>query len=388
VNVLHVGKFYFPYLGGMETALKAVCEADAGATRTEALVANVDRHTVVDHVGTIRVTRAGLWALISAVPFCPSFPYWIRRRAADIVVLHEPNPLALFSYLVARPRGRMVIWFHSEIVGRRWFSFFYRPFLRRALRLSARLVVSSPTIFEHNPTLQPFRNKCVVIPYGIRPERFEATPALEARVADIRRSIGRPIVLFVGRLTYYKGVETLLRAMEHVNATVLIAGRGPRRVEFEAEAWRRGLQDNVRFLGEIAEADLPAYYHASDVFVLPSTERAEAFGIVQLEAMACGRPVVSTDLPTGVPWVNRHGVTGLVVEPKNPAALAGAINTLLRDDDLRARYGAAGRARVQKEFTEPRMHARLASLYRSLFTRAGVDPVADDAALDSDAEVA
>src|ERR1051325_191188 len=126
MRVLHVGKFYHPYLGGVESALKSLCEGKVGPVVTEVLVANVNRQSVVEKVGPVNVTRAGMWGLISSIPFCPSFPYWMRKRAADIICLHEPNPMALLSHVLVRPRARLVVWFHSEIVGRPWFYWLYR----------------------------------------------------------------------------------------------------------------------------------------------------------------------------------------------------------------------------------------------------------------------
>ena len=120
------------------------------------------------------------------------------------------------------------------------------------------------------------------------------------------------------------------------------------------------------FTGTVPDSDLPALYHASDVFVLPSVTRAEAFGMVQLEAMACGKPVVSTSVPSGVPWVNQHEVTGLVVPPGDVVALATALRTLFADSTLRERFGAAGRRRVAQEFTSARMAERSVALYREV----------------------
>ena len=182
------------------------------------------------------------------------------------------------------------------------------------------------------------------------------------RAAEIRREAGQPIVLFVGRLVPYKGVDVLLEALKGVDAAALIVGDGPLRAALEAQARALGVAEPVRFLGSVADEELAALYRACDVFVLPSVTRQEAFGVVQLEAMAAGKPVVSTDLGTGVGWVNRHGETGFVVPPRDPRrASRGASRRLLADADLqksmgtrrgeRVRVGVYGRA-------DDRRHAR------------------------------
>ena len=143
-------------------------------------------------------------------------------------------------------------------------------------------------------------------------------------------------MLFVGRLVYYKGLEYLIEAMRWVpDAVLVVVGTGPLRGRLQrlSEQWL-GCPGKVVFLGAVAEHDLCAWYHACDVFVLPSVELSEAFGLVQLEAMACAKPVVTTDLPTGVTYVNQHGHTGLVVPRRNSRALAEAINILLDNRQL------------------------------------------------------
>jgi glycosyltransferase involved in cell wall biosynthesis len=366
IHVLHVGKYYEPYVGGIETLLKNLCERPGKDVTAEVLVANHGAGTVVDVVNGVRVTRVATATVISSIPFCPTFPFWLRRRPADIVCLHEPNPMALLSYMLVRHPGRLVIWFHSEIVGRPAFSAFYRPWLTAALALATRVVVTSPKFLDHTAVLDPVKSKSTVIPSSVRVERFAPTPGVLERAAAIRERAGGSVVLFVGRLTYYKGLEYLIDAMNQIDATLLIVGSGPRRRDLEEQVLAHKLGERVEFVGEVDDSDLPAYYHACDLFVLPSIERSEAFGLVQVEAMACAKPVVSTSIPTGVSWVNQHGVTGLVVEPRKPEALAAAVNELLRDEKLRMRFGQQARARVEAEFTEETVRARTAAMYRDV----------------------
>jgi rhamnosyl/mannosyltransferase len=148
----------------------------------------------------------------------------------------------------------------------------------------------------------------------------------------------------------------------------VIVGEGPLLPELRAQTERLGLADKVHFRPNLSQEDLAAHYHACDVFVLPSVAITEAFGLVQLEAMACGKPVIATDLPTGVVYVNRHLETGLIVPPRDPAALAAAISQLLGDPALRRRLGEAARARVMREFTADVYAANVAEVYEEMLT--------------------
>jgi rhamnosyl/mannosyltransferase len=350
----------------MERVVQLLCEGEQ-PVENRVLVANTTARTVREVWRGVPVTRVASVGSIGSVAVCPTFPLQLLRARRDLTVIHEPNPLAMASHAVAAQRGPLIVWFHSEVIRPRWkYRLMYRPFLRRALRLAARIVVSSPNLAQHAAELQDFRAKCVVIPFGIETTTLQRTAAVEARVSDIVGRHPGPRIFFLGRLVTYKGVEVLLRAMQDLQGTALIAGEGPLRASLEAQSRTTGVADKVRFLGHLSDEEVVAHLHACDVFVLPSVTRAETFGVVQLEAMACGKPVVSTNLPTGVPWVNRHGETGLVVEPGDAAALAAALGAITSDASLRERLGARAKQRVADQFTVGRMTARTAQLFREV----------------------
>jgi lipopolysaccharide/colanic/teichoic acid biosynthesis glycosyltransferase/glycosyltransferase involved in cell wall biosynthesis len=365
VRVLHVGKFYPPVRGGMETILQTLCEAGGAGVRSRVLVSNTRARTEREH-GGVEVTRVASVGRVGTVGVCPTLPLWMRRLAADVVVLHEPNPMGFWAYLLARPRGRLVVWLHSELVLDRWYYRVYRPFLRAALRRADRVVVSSPPLRDRVAGAGGAGDRTVVIPYGIDTERLRPTAETHARAAAIRARYRGPLVLFVGRLVAYKGVDVLLRALPPSAGTLIVAGNGPLGAALRTMVETLGLRDRVVFLGAVDDGELAALYHACDVFALPSTGPNEAFGLVQLEAMACGKPVVSTDLPSGVPWVNQHGQTGLIVPPGDADALRDALDALLGDALLRRKLGEAGRRRVEREFTRAALAARLTAFYRAL----------------------
>jgi rhamnosyl/mannosyltransferase len=365
-RVLHVGKYYPPAPGGMERVVQLLCEHERTATDSRVLVSNTAPRTVREEWRGVPVTRVARIAAIGSVGVCPTFPLALRAERADLTVIHEPNPIALVSDFLSWRSGPLVVWYHSEVLRPAWkYRAMYEPFLARVLGRAARIVVSSPALAEHAAALAPYRDKCRVIPFGIELERLAPSDAVRARAEAIRRERPGPLLLFVGRLVPYKGVSVLVDAMRDVDATAIVVGGGPLAASL-AEQARALPPGRVVFAGEVGDDELLALYHACDAFVLPSVTRAEAFGMVQLEAMACGKPVVSTDLPSGVPWVNRDGVSGIVVPPGDAGALASALRALATDDALRARLGGGARARVEAEFTADRMASRTVALYHEV----------------------
>lgn len=256
----------------------------------------------------------------------------------------------------------MVVTFHADIVGRRALLPVFRPFQQAFLRRAVRIAVSNPRLLATSRALKSHTERTVVIPFGVDPDEWKSRPA---EADDIRTRYPGRLLLFVGRLVYYKGVEVLLEAMRTVEAKLLVVGAGPLSSRFQTIAANIGLDRKVAFLGEIPDDQRAAYYHAADAFVLPSTSRAEAFGISMLEAMACGTPALSTEVGTGTSWVNLPGKTGIVVRPGDPSALAGAIKILLSDESRRTSMGEAAAQRVSEHFTRKQMHAAIASLYQA-----------------------
>jgi rhamnosyl/mannosyltransferase len=248
-----------------------------------------------------------------------------------------------------------VIWHHADLLRPWWAPHTYGRLQRALYRRADCVIVSSPALAADSPLVAQAR-RVAVIPFGIPLERYRRSdPAEQARIDRIRAGAPGPRVLFVGRFVYYKGVQLLIEAMAKCPGTLVLIGEGPLEAELRQRTVALGLQDRVLFVGRVSDDELPAYYRASDVFVLPSVAKTEAFGVVQVEAMAAGLPVVSTNLPTGVPWVNQDGLTGLVVEPGDAGALAGAIGALLGDADFRSRLARQAAARAEALFSRQRM---------------------------------
>jgi len=362
LKVLHVGKFYPPHAGGMESHLELLCRMTRADVDLSVVVSADGARTTREVRGGIPVTRVGTRLTLASASFNPGMAREIRRADADIVHFHHPNPTAVLSYQAARPRGRLVVTYHSDIVRQRILGPLFSPVLHRFLGRADAIIASSPDYAASSPVLRRHAEKVRVIPFGIDAEELRA--ADDGEVRAIRARHGERIVFAAGRLVYYKGFAYLVRAMRGVDARLLIAGAGPLGGELERLARDAGVAEKVTLLGAVP--DLRPYYHAADVFALPSVARSEAFGIVQMEAMACGVPVVNTALDTGVPFVSPDGVTGITVSPGDAEALAAALNRLLDDPALRARMGAAGRARVAGELSASTMARRTVELYHSV----------------------
>ena len=365
LRVLQIGKYFAPSRGGIESHLRDLCSELNESVDLKVIVANDSIRRARGSVDGIDVLRLPRMMTLASAPICPSMIASIRSEHADIVHLHLPNPAAAIACLLARPSAAIVITWHSDIVRQRRLVRLYRPIERLLLRRCAAIVATSPAYIASSPVLREHADRCHLIPFGISAEEFAEDRVDHATVRELRRRFGPKIVLSVGRLVHYKGIKFLIRAMAKVDARLVIIGDGPLRAELEREAAANGVFDRVIFLGEVDD-NLVNYYHASDVFALPSCERSEAFGIVQLEAMASGVPVVNTSIDTGVPYVSPDGVTGFTVAPRNSDEMAAALNRLLNNPELREEMGRAARARVVNEFGVAEMVSQTLDLYRSV----------------------
>jgi glycosyltransferase involved in cell wall biosynthesis len=361
-RVMHVGKFYSPHRGGIETHVEALCKELLKSMDVRVLVADDSRRGEECVIDGVTVSRFAQSMNIAGAPVCPAMVWKIRKHCPDIVHLHLPNPGGVLAVLASGYRGRVVVSWHSDVIRQHWLGKVYNPIQRILLRNCSAIVASSPNYIQSSAELSRFKSRCHVIPYGIDSLKFQnADPA---EVLSIRERFGPKIVLMVGRLVYYKGVEHALRAMTMISgANLLIIGDGPLKQTLQLQARELGVADRVFFLGQV-QGSISSYYQASDVFVLASIARSEAFGIVQLEAMASGKPVVNTHLATGVPFVSIDGETGITVPPGSPESIAVAVNRLLDDPALRSTYGHAAMRRVQGEFNLDLMVRRTIEVYR------------------------
>jgi len=358
-------------MGGMEIHLQTLCQELQRHADVDVEVVVANRCTLYSrsNIDGVAVTRIGRLFSVASAPICAGLAKAIRRSRAEVLHLHMPNPAGALAYVASRHRGRLLLTWHSDVVRQKLLGKLYGPVEQAVLRRAHAIIVTSDRYLASSPTLRDYRSKCRVIPHGIPLERFSG--AKDRKWEDIRRRYGPKIVLAVGRLVSFKGFEFLIRAMKRVpNATLMLIGDGPLRQSLEREASDLGLYDRVVFTGEIQNEMTAPYYRACDVFVLPSVSRSESLGIVQIEAMASGKPVINTRLDTGVPTVSVHGLTGLTVPPADSDSLAEAINSLLENPRLRAVYGRRARARASRRFRAEMMGESALRLYREVLGEA------------------
>lgn len=368
VHILQIYKDYPPVVGGIEHHLRDLAEGLARCgDQVTVLVVSPDRQASVESpLPGLTIIRAARDLHAASTPISLDLLWRVRQLRADIVHLHFPYPPGDLAALLAPGSPPLVITYHSDIVRQQSLLRLYRPLLALTLRRARRLLVSSPAYIESSPWLRRYRQKCVVVPLGIDPARY--APADRQQVARIRARYGpRPLALFVGRLRYYKGLHILLAALSYApDVQLLIAGSGPEQSRLQAQAQALGLAEQVQFIGDVPDSDLPMLYQACDMFVLPAHLRAEAFGIAQAEALASGLPCISTELGTGTSFVNQHGQTGIVVPPNDPVALGRALTTLAASPTLRSYYGANARRRIIEHFTHDQMLDRVTQVYQTL----------------------
>ena len=379
MNVLHVYKNYLPETrGGVEQVIFQLCEG----TRAAGHVADV---LVTGPVPTLREVPVGQHHVFQARRTTERFstPVSVEMmkvlpalaRGYDLLHYHFPWPFAdLLQLRLGRGRP-YVVTYHSDIVKQRRLLWLYQPLLMdRFLSGAARVVATSRTYAESSPVLRALDRPPAVVRLGIPPPPRPApgqvalSPAVRALLAE-----PGPFFLFVGMLRYYKGLEHLVRAAPLVRSRIVVAGDGPERDRIEALA--RGLgAGNLHLLGPVAEGDKWMLLDRALALVLPSHLRSEAFGVSLLEGAALGCPLVSCEIGTGTTEVNRHGETGLVVPPGDPAALGAAMRALEDDPKAAAAMGRRAALRFAEGFTADRMVRSYLDLYRDVLDGSGAVP--------------
>lgn len=360
-SILHLGKFYPPHRGGMEQHVYDLVSRQSSRYKVSVLCCADTQRTSCELRDGAEITRVANLGRVASMPFCPEILWRVRDYRPDLVHLHTPNPLGAAALAMLRHHCAVVVEHHSDTVGRRVLKQLCAPVVTAAMRRADKVIATSGRYLDSSRELAPYREKTVVVPCGINlPE-----PTLEtlAMAEQLRQTWQDRLIVAVGRLVPYKGFDVLINAMCKVNAALLIIGDGPLRARLSSQIGSLGLSRRVIVKQRVP--DIQPYLRAASLFAMPSVTRAEAFGLVQVEAMACGTPVINTDLPSGVPEVSLHGVTGLTVAPCNSEELASAINLLLEDDALRVQYGLAAQMRA-RNFTADLMAERIESVYASV----------------------
>lgn len=326
---------------------------------------NKINQTVDECISGVKVRRCASRWKISSMPLSFRFllDYCKLSKEVDIVQIHMPFPLADLAYLLSgKSKKNLVIWWHSDIVRQKRWMLFYRPLLSFFLKQAQAIIVATKGHIDGSDILKKYRDRCIVIPYGIKKEVLCAAKAYkeESNFHSLR-------LLFVGRLVYYKGCEILLDALARTQEmTLTIVGEGTLRKALQEQTKKLNLEKRVFFLGKIEDEKLFQEYASCDVLVLPSVEKSEAFGLVQLEAMAFGKPVINTKLKSGVPYVSLDGQTGLTVPPRDIDALTKALYWMQNHPFERQVMGKEAKRRVETIFSEEKMLSRVNELYEKV----------------------
>ncbi|ABE63554.1 glycosyl transferase, group 1 [Nitrobacter hamburgensis X14] len=366
MKILHSYKVYRPDIdGGIPFVIAALSRLVDNDVTNGILVARrvgKARRYVIDDVPVEALSSLGT---IFSTPIAPAFPLVLLRRssAVDIVVHHAPFPLADMVSSFLPDDVALIVYWHADIVGHSWLKTLMTPVIKRTLRRANRIVVSDRTIVDNSPLLSPFADKCVVVPYGVDVDFWNTPSAMERNTALRLRDQYPRMVLTIGRLVPYKGLDVLLRAMQELDAQLIIIGEGPLEMDLKRTASDTGLTARVTFAGRLARSDMKTYLHAARVLAFPSVTSAEAFGIVQLEAMAAGLPIVNTALTTAVPHIARHEKESLTVPHHDSHALAAAIRRILDEPTLAGRLGEAGHLRARTEYSNDRFLSRMKVVY-------------------------
>jgi len=323
--------------------------------------------------GSVRVTRIGRLARLSGLDFCPTLLMvlrCLRREALDIVHLHTPNPTMLMP-LVAGCPVPLIVTHHSDIVRQKLLRHMHAPFERIVYGRAQTLLSCSAGYIEGSDVLQRYRTKVEALPLGIDLDPYLAPSAAALAFRDaLRATHGGPLWLSVGRLVYYKGIEVALEALRQVVGKLIVIGTGPLEAALRQRAEALGVADRVIWFGHADPDQLVGAYQAAKAFWFPSVARSEGFGLVQVEAMASGCPVINTAIPgSGVTWVSPHEVTGLTVPVGDAIALAAAAQRLLDEEGLRDQLGRQGRERACSDFAEQKMAGRSLDIYRRVLSR-------------------
>jgi len=320
------------------------------------------------------VTRAAVWAKFLFTPISPTFGWLLNRvikqQRPDILHLHMPNVSVFWALLI--PRARRLPWvvhWHSDVVASRYslglrvFYTLYRPFEKAVLERAKAIITTSPPYLESSEPLRAFKAKCHIVPLGLNPAAFEATPTDNIDTAHQTRPLQ---VLAIGRLTYYKGFEYLIHAAAKTdNIEVHIVGSGEQEDELKALTQQLYLNQIVHFHGSLSHQQLVKQLQGCDCLCLPSIERTEAFGMVLLEAMTCGKATIVSNVPgSGMGWVVDEGETGLLVQPEDAVALNAALQNLEQHRDKMRLFGQNGRNKFDQYFHIGQSSRGLSKVYQ------------------------
>lgn len=370
MRILHISKYYYPYIGGVENTCKYLVE-NMPENQFAVVCFNEQKDDRIDMVNGVKVYRVGAKLTIARQALSLSY-FTVLKRAIrefkpDVIHFHWANPFPAAVLLTMFPKNvKLVIHWHMDIIKQSKIYPVIKPVETALLKRADLVLVTSPQYRDASVPLQPFRNKVKILPNAIDEDHFILREGDIEKINTIRERFDyKPIVFFVGRHIQYKGLPHLLEAEKQVKSDCefIIAGSGPL-----TEGLRRQCTSSrAHFVGRLSDEDLKLYHYAASVFAFPSITKNEAFGVALAEAMYCGTPTITFTIPgSGVNWVSLNGETGLEVPNGDDKAFANAIDKLINDKVISKKFAENGMKRVKENFTIPVMVTKMDKYYHEL----------------------
>lgn len=369
-KILHISKYYSPFIGGIEQTAQDVVSALKGQCDQKVIAFDDGKDDRIDIIDGIEVIRCGCFAKIAAqslsITYGKRLHTIIKDFNPEIVIFHYPNPfvaMLLLRELKKNPKIKLVVYWHLDIIRQKYLKLLFVFQNKKLLKCAERVIATSPNYIEGSKCLQSVRNKCVVIPSCINVERMEITSGIQKRAEEMRaENSKKTICVAVGRHTAYKGFTYLIQASKLLDErfVIYITGTGELTEKLREEAKE---DKKIVFTGRIDDEELKALILASDIFCFPSITKNEAFGLALAEGMYYKKPAVTFTIPgSGVNYVNINGETGIEVENRNVEEYANALKMLAENKELRDRYGKAGRKRVEQNFLTSQFNKKICDL--------------------------
>jgi rhamnosyl/mannosyltransferase len=369
MKILHLGKYYPPYFGGIEKVNFDLVESiNESGYNADVLCFNHKPGFSIEDNGN-KVYRTSTITSAFSSPLSISVFKQIRKiyHQYDIIHLHVPNPMGAVALQSVPFKGKIIVHWHSDIIKQKLLKKFYKPFQNKLLQRADKIIVTSPNYLEGSEDLKPYKEKCTIIPIGISNSEFITDEKFRYKLRHQYKN--KKVIFSMGRLIYYKGFEYLIDAAKELpeDFIILIGGTGLLKNKLQEQIAKYKLENKVFLLGRIPFEQLGEYYRRADIYCLSSTERSEAFGVVLIEAMSFGCPIVSTNISgSGAPWVNQNNKTGIVVEPKSSHALAKAIIEITNDSEKKDKFSKNALERYCSIFEKHKMAEKTIELYNSL----------------------
>jgi len=367
MRVLQLGKYYPPDIGGIEKVMYDITEAlNEKNIKCDVLCSNSINEYKEEIINGYKIYRTKSYGKFASTSITPQMIFKLREIISDydIIHVHFPDPMANIALMLSNHKNKKIIlhW-HSDIIKQKNLLKLYLPFQNWLLKRADAIIATTPKYIEESKYLQKYKEKCVSIPIGIDKIKSNKNEILKIK----NRYSNKKIIFSLGRLIYYKGFEYLIKAAQYLDNeyVILIGGTGHLKDILKKIIIKNNLENKVKLLGRIKDEEKGNYYEACDVFCLSSIEKSEAFGIVQIEAMSFGKPIIATKIKgSGVDWVNENGITGINVESKNSKAIAEAIKFLTNNKEIYNQFSYNAKYRFQKIFTKEKMIDSIINLYK------------------------